>query len=478
MRIAQDFPVWDARWVALDAYLEAIATVGGPRGETLNQLRASLRKFGSRQFDFFMDGFDPGRHLHHLLDLSDDFPIDYVLDTTLAQISYDTAVIERAVEGRREADSDGAFALALGDDLTHLALRPAVDSGLLEETVSVTYFQKSADIRVIPYAQVALIGVPRTLLNVRDRETVYPDAPDVVYRDYLAIPHEVGHYVYNNGRYAERRILDYLRKLVENRPIWLKRWLEEIFCDVYGALVAGPVIALDFQDLLLRADQERFLEDDGDHPIEAIRPYIYTEALRLLKFPGSIITGLEQRWEKWREMRQVPESFVPFGMDTAVTYATARQAVEQLTREILCTVLAGARKLREVHPAAYWTGDPADTVFERMADAVQEPMLPDYAEFDAFVETLLGSYAQAQEAGTGTGHRLPELQCTDGVTLVVVTPDGAAENERGIGLTNTWLDSLTEPTRRSIPVSAPVWAEVLAANGWATQGPNQTWPPS
>ncbi|MBK9051437.1 MAG: hypothetical protein IPL78_11135 [Chloroflexi bacterium] len=42
-------------------------------------------------------------------------------------------------------------------------------------------------------------------------------------------------------------------------PDWCLNWLEEIFADVYGAIVVGPPIARSCQDILLDNLPEEFL---------------------------------------------------------------------------------------------------------------------------------------------------------------------------------------------------------------------------
>ncbi len=458
MRIAQEFPVWQGRWDALESYLTSITVDDAtPRAGTLRILLKSLTAFGERQFNFFLDGFDGDKQRYHQLDLSAEFPIDYVLNTTLIQVSYDTDVLERAVQGRQDG-GEKAAALELGDQLTHLSLQPAIDAKLIEPTVSLTYFQKSADIRVIPYAPVALVGVPRTVL--KQTETLY--------RDYLAVPHEVGHYVFNHGRFEERSIIDYLRDLVANEPIWLQRWLEEIFADVYGAVVAGPAIAIDFQDMLLTHSRERFIHDDGDHPIEAIRPYIYSKALELLGFEAEAKV-LNERWEKWLKQRKAPREFVPFGESESVNYALARHTLDNVVKRMMESVLKDSAEFQTSNNR-FWLNPESPTA---QSDQYERESL--YDRFDAFVESL----QSGQKSILPADAVLPELVEHDGPKVAVVATNGDTVNSRGLGLTDTWLDALTEldDKKEKLPMSSPVWLLVLSANNWATQGPNEAWPP-
>ena len=67
-----------------------------------------------------------------------------------------------------------------------------------------------------------------------------------------------------------------------NWPEWLAAWEEEIFADVYAALVAGPVAGLSVQAMLMDGLPAALTSDDGDHPLGALRPAAYTAALRKL----------------------------------------------------------------------------------------------------------------------------------------------------------------------------------------------------
>ena len=57
-------------------------------------------------------------------------------------------------------------------------------------SVALTYLQKSYETRVIPYAEVCLIGIPFTSVRLTE--------------DLLAIPHEVGHYVFWNSHLKDQ----------------------------------------------------------------------------------------------------------------------------------------------------------------------------------------------------------------------------------------------------------------------------------
>ena len=345
-----------------------------PNLETLAQC---LSIFAEKQFEFFWDGF--GNHEKYRLNLSREFPPNYVFRVTLEQVGEDLEVIRRAADQRRSKKI--AEKLEEADKLVWSALKPVVGPGKLVEDESpseasaspasyekkllpatnvISYFQKSASIRVIPYAPVALIGAPFTAMSLP--------------RDYLAIPHEAGHYVYRHGKVRvdeHGNVVDRVdkgelkpipqvlgRKLLEQAerdramemkalgpnlwnqaypewdeenpelepfgpsPRYVRRWKEEIFADVYGCLVGGPVTALSFRDLMLQYSRSsviqapgeylygQFTEDDGVHPVPVLRPYVYTITLRAIE---SFSNGKLAQWankldEAWQALAQVQEA--------------------------------------------------------------------------------------------------------------------------------------------------------------------------
>lgn len=79
----------------------------------------------------------------------------------------------------------------------------------------------------------------------------------------------------------QETVAETLQELLDNNiPVWLQNWLEELFSDVYGCVVAGPISVLGLQGILADSDPDRLLEDNGHYPIPAIRPFIATQILR------------------------------------------------------------------------------------------------------------------------------------------------------------------------------------------------------
>jgi len=319
--------VWNSRWAALEArltYLSTVETSSFSRKYALLNLTTGLKTFAKRQFDYFLKGFSQNSRENDKLQMSPEYPPHYVLSVILDQIAFDLEVIERATYQRQPTNEnplntvDGLNRLEQADKLAWRALKPA--TGLLgvagQETTVITYFQKSLSIRVIPYATVALIGLPFTVQDVP--------------QDYLAIPHEVGHYVYRNGKFGKTSIREVLQEEAKSLSEEVRKWVEEIFADVYGCWVGGPVMAIDFQDLQLKHSKKIFSNGDGVHPIPFLRPYVYAYTLERMGGFQSSSNKLKDRWnEKLADKRGM---IIP-DVEQYIAYTEMKKVIEKITSE-------------------------------------------------------------------------------------------------------------------------------------------------
>lgn len=276
-----DLEIYRARWEALDAYIAALvgryAQLDFPRKSTVLYLLKSLQGFAAGQFRFFYHGFDgedpeyTGQH--PALESNEEFPAQDILTAVIEQIGHDLELIQRAADQRISGDAHIRQTLATADKLAWSAVKPAIDYAVIEEATTVlTYFHKAAEFYRIPYAQVALIAVPFTCASTNN------------HRDFLAIPHEVGHYVFRHSINEARDIRDKLLQSFGSNHHDYKRWIkgifEETFADIYGCLIAGPVMALDIQELASATSKKKFVSGDGKHPNPVLRPYIYADVLQ------------------------------------------------------------------------------------------------------------------------------------------------------------------------------------------------------
>lgn len=428
--------VWTERLQALDSLMYAMSrdydTLSLARWGTLKPLLKCLQAYGRDQLTYFHAGFSTRR-----LEVSDDHSPESVYSIVLNQIGYDLEVLQRAVQQRASGSAAMTETLKETDKLAWLALKPAIDAGLLPaDTTAVTYFQKSPVSRVIPYAHVALIGVPYSCMSVT--------------RDHLALPHEIGHYVFWHGRVPgtgeslrqalQRSAFDELKQCVTvdspEFPTWCAVWLEELFADAYGALIAGPVIALDFQDLALHNSCEEFTISDNDHPVPILRPDIYIKVLEKAanethRWAGWA-TALRQRWLNRRARCGDSTAFTVNGRSIPLTHALSpngdqARPVDRLIAVVMAR-LAGIQ--------SDWSGD--------LSGPVQLDRL--FEQQRAYLPTLLA---------TATADLDP-------------VPATATQ----------WLKRAQTAIRLNSQefVTTEVWQQQLVADGWTTEGPIGRWP--
>jgi hypothetical protein len=443
--------VWKNRWMALKehiAYWQTnLKTQSQPQIErqvTLTQLLANLENFGESQMNFFLKGL--GDEPTYRLEPSAEYPWDYVFRTTIDQISYDLDVLVRAIQQRMPHNGPPAArkTLALADQLAYQALLPALEHRLVDsDTTVVTYFQKSVNVRLIPYGPVFLIGIPVSAIRNP--------------RDLLAIPHEVGHYVFRdgrvrNGRFADSRFSATLYSRYARQPDWFNLWLEEIFADIYGCLIAGPVIALSFMGLVTDDPVSEFTQMDDEHPISAVRPHSYFGTLRRMRAPdqgkkGSYfaesLAKLQSHWQELFNERGAPATLQ---LGPTADPIRTQELIKTLDEEVVDLILQD-QFLGKLLPrskqdlAQLWSS-------ELSAD---QPLDALYQQFECYAEMLMAKAKPLPELPAGPGNQ---------------------------GETGLWHDAIrmagTQTRGNNDPVfvvPADIWGSLLTAGGWAVEGP-------
>jgi hypothetical protein len=318
----------------------------GQLAECLQALRA-LGDFARAAFEFFHDG---------AVQLPDAYPSHYVYRTLLNQVAIDLNLLQKAIFQRRAAVGGGrteqAMTLRLADSLALNAFSPALEHGFVGDSTVVTHLARDFDIRQVPYYDVALIGIPYTTYEVQGKPTL----------DYLAIPHEVGHFLFERGRNPKDGAA--LEKTLptnigRRKGVWRLNWLEELFADAYGCLVAGPVAALSFQSFLKESRATDLRKDDGEHPIPILRPLIQTMMLR--KIPDAqakpvyaVAPGLlDEAWLQGFGTSAFSGTYKLQGLGPELTGQEILDALED-DIDAIFEALAG---LTPIDPSAVWTGD-------------------------------------------------------------------------------------------------------------------------
>lgn len=292
----------DMRWDRLDEYIgdhNLPSTVRRDLSvDTLRGMLDRLREFGQQHFAFFYHGFvgspdyafapfEKDAKLEPSLEwIRSEYSIgEFILATIFERLTFDLQVLDQAIDQRIMAAATVDWSAEkwekkgidevlniynttnTADDFALQCLLLFSNSFALDRVAAITYYRDAATMRVIPYAEVALIGLPISSLSTTN--------------DMLAIPHEIGHFLYWNGKNPAEN---------SSQPFhaWIKLqlekdgdhpWLEEIVADIVSCLIGGQITTLSIQRLMETAVGKMFLYDDGKHPLPAIRPLIYLQVL-------------------------------------------------------------------------------------------------------------------------------------------------------------------------------------------------------
>ena len=214
--------------------------------------------------------------------------------------------------------------LAKADETAREILQQVAD---VVQGLPILYFEKSFQISRHPYQTFPLLGIAQERFKYDGR---------------ASLAHELGHHVFwNNGDLDEyaKRLAAIRKKIAETllggsfpnvnfgNPVETQRdissrfeqysiwsgWIEEVFADVFGTLIAGPQFAKSAQDVLIRervGQPGDLIMGDGDHPAPALRPLISLAVLREIAEPQDefgieltrLIGQFDARWQPlWEE---------------------------------------------------------------------------------------------------------------------------------------------------------------------------------
>lgn len=469
-----DLAVVKNRFMSLinDAKLASMIHRGenDPRKRTIAMLLHALYTFGQKQFEFFEKGLvdDPTDATAGFLLPEPDSTIRDSFQVINNQIDYDIRVIQSAINKRTSSKSmqEELDQIKLADRLAYLALEPAITHLEVCQSTVLAYLQKSPSVRIIPYAPVAIVGIPPKT-----------DKPNF---DQLATPHEVGHYVYwhclfpqatsplETGTFRDQ-ILAHINNIGQRECI--RNWFEEIFADVYGCLIAGPISALSMLERLKNLDKNGLTTDDRDHPLPALRPYIYAETLKQMaqadSTPSTVseklnqaAKELENKWAASLSTRKAGKVFTLHDVSRNEQGTLATTDMEIVLREVvtnLCRgIFGGLLNVQTQSLDTLWYSGPvpADganmelwsngfTEFVRHHEV--QSQLPEAANY-----LELESMPQSEPQPRHWFERIRDNVIAQGrVNIPLVGEEMRNDN----GEQRQW------------------WHYILDANGWATQGP-------
>lgn len=218
----------------------------------------------------------------------------YLIRSCFQRTATDHEIIQRATIQRRwnqdepgqpYYQSDQAVELLVMDKLARKAVTPFQHllPNAPDHLAIITYFSETTHIHHLPYSnQFILVGVSYDRVSLADdlSDDATLTGKDFAAFELMAIPHEVGHYVYQHGRLQDGRTFPEVSRKFSDNPYY--RWCEEIFADLYGCIVAGPLSVFSIQAFLTSGDQARAWHDDDEHPTPMLRSYLLTEILRVL----------------------------------------------------------------------------------------------------------------------------------------------------------------------------------------------------
>jgi hypothetical protein len=331
------------------------------------RLLRELKDFSENAFQFFLEalyedggGFPPSKR----------FPRRFVMRKLLDQVSIDIDCIQQTIHQRQgvvQTDDETMYrgsqqgkTLYIADRLARLALAPAIKGGYLPAgTAAITYLDRRIRSRLVPYHNTLLIGVAFSTMQLEGMPT----------RDYLAIPHEVGHLIYWNGmmpgttKPVRREVLDRAKAAKIYSRNWQMNWVEELFSDVYAMLVAGPVSVLDFQDMLDDDIPTHFSRDSDKHPIPELRPMILTRVLEQITDSKNktIYKNSPDKLEtNWVDHIKANPRRKKYKVRKSAAKMTGARIIKHLDTliEIILDVLSEARPSKE---SPSWTRDLAKT---------------------------------------------------------------------------------------------------------------------
>ena len=278
---------------------------------------AALMDFGPTCYDFFYKGFFGDKRY---ISKSDIAPPRTVLGTVLHAMSEDFNIIQQSVLQRRldrQATTPEHIVLATADRLGANIVHFAEANGILDTQYHlVSHLAPYSGIRLIPYFNAIFLALPYSSITSVALANV---------KDFLIIPHEIGHLAYwmgNSPDSDEEYICEYIDKRLDAEGIpdddWRRNWVEELAADLFGLLVAGPVMALEFQYLMTDDTPNHFINDTSKHPIPVLRPIFLHALLRKIKEDNGddryeyAPDALDSNWRNWLERnRHVKNPFDP-----------------------------------------------------------------------------------------------------------------------------------------------------------------------
>ncbi|MEM7128022.1 MAG: LamG-like jellyroll fold domain-containing protein [Chloroflexota bacterium] len=314
----------------------------------LSDIARRLRDFSTASFQFFHQGFyqvhkeglegnqeslssDPGGLKTMLESLarplfytSEKYSTNFVLGSLVEQSSHDLNLLQQIAYQRSTGGEQTVVTFLIAEELGRRALEQVTGTLLDKRYNSVLcYLGNRMEVRLLPYHDSVIMGIPHishSAYRSKSKLTRSKSAPseemDILYpMTFTAIPHEIGHVLYRFGQFPVTKGNLHVYRLLKNRLLakphnfapddWRFQWLEEIFADAYGCLIAGPISALGFQLMLSDGPPQHLRNHLGDHPTPVLRPLMQSQILRKIRtqYGNPLFQQapalLDARWQNW-----------------------------------------------------------------------------------------------------------------------------------------------------------------------------------
>lgn len=428
-----------------------------------------------------------------LIKAYDDHP-DFVLRTIVDQIAYDyNEIFKRAIHQRQHGAPAEQDTLRLADKWGQSLLLPLGSDApedrerLLDvDPVVISFFNRSPMIRMIPYADVALVGIPLTAAQPGNR------------RDLLVLPHELGHYVYWHGQFQGLPLRNRLRDLIQGEAFFLRRWIEEIFADVFGLLISHEPAVLPAALSMLRDNAPSYdATNHQTHPLDTVRLDIYLSVLQLLGVKFQADEDLDDIWNMFgrriADLRQIAGGVQTFrfadqtGAETAYKLEQIRETVSAIAGRMTLEVIMPAFNVQqwderlqvedktgveEIISSSTFSHLPVERPAASLADALQ-------ASRPEPLRSLLRPGA-ALDAFSTFFDAVHDIFATADVKQWLADFEDRMRSTAEAGVDRTQLSQkrqgphafeVIRDTRFDRPLDPAVWKIVFAAGGWAIKGP-------
>jgi hypothetical protein len=304
----------------------------------------------------------------------------------------------------------------------------------------------------------------------------------VAQHDLLAIPHEVGHFLFWNGLAPA---VDGARPAPINNTLLappakqterITGWEEEIFADIISCLIGGPLTALSIQDLMRGETGARFFDDHGTHPLPAIRPLLYTYILdKYLKMQNAA-PALERRWKDQVLRPRTAEKDLEYEIEFRCEKRTLGDLFARATQMVDETIDAISQDVRERNQGSdlldtgksqfRWSDDTAD--IDKLYEAF-------FSNLSGDPPPLYSPFQGAGDEGADPEYGIPDAREADHTTK---RKRWKARIEAILKGTPTWWSANGDEIVTPPPLADgepheinPVeWLAVLEAGGWTDGG--------